>query len=174
VRSAEDTPFVAVREADLGGPDAAAVSALVRDYLLQTEAEKLREGVPTPTGGVLAGAYLAEVDDPATAYAGRRVLVAELDGVVCGVVVITRGPESEIKRLWAAAAVRGRGVGSALMDAASSAGTALRLSVWEWRTDAIRLYESRGFVNVVSWDSRARLVCMMRPAPHSAASTMRS
>lgn len=59
--------------------------------------------------------------------------------------------------------MRGRGVGSALLEAAVAATDGdVRLSVWDWRTGVIRLYESRGFAQVPSWDARERLVCMVR------------
>ena len=58
---------------------------------------------------------------------------------------------------------RGRGVGSALTDTAIAATAGpLRLSVWDWRSAALRLYGSRGFERVASWDERPRMVCMER------------
>lgn len=156
-----------IRRADLAGPDAAAVSAAVGAYLRQTEAEKHREGLVSVLLGesdALPERYRAEVDDPATAYAGFDVLVADVDGAVAGVVVASQmGGSAEIKRLWAEPAMRGRGIGSALLDAAvATTEGPVRLSVWEWRTGALRLYESRGFRRVLSWDGRDRLVCMVR------------
>lgn len=151
------------RAADLRGADAVAVGRLVEDYLRQTESEKVAHGAaPAPASDDLPAAYRREVEDPADAYADCRVFVAELDGEVAGVVVLRPDDEGvEIKRLWASPLVRGRGVGSALLDAAIAAGEGdVRLSVWEWRTDVIRLYESRGFVRVPSWDARPALVCM--------------
>ncbi|MFK0403123.1 GNAT family N-acetyltransferase [Microbacterium sp. NPDC090225] len=152
-----------IRTADLSGTDAVAVGRLVKDYLRQTESEKVAHGAaPAPASDALPAAYRREVDDPADAYAGCPVFVAEIDGEVVGVVVLR--PDAggvEIKRLWASPLVRGRGVGSGLLDAAITAGEGdVRLSVWEWRTDVIRLYESRGFVRVPSWDARPALVCM--------------
>ena len=41
--------------------------------------------------------------------------------------------------------------------------TALRLSVWDWRADALALYARQGFVEVPSRESRERLVCLRRP-----------
>lgn len=155
-----------IRRADLSGPDAEAVAAAVGDYFWQTEAEKRREGIPSEANddGTLPERYRAEVDDPATAYQGFHVLLADVDDVVAGVVVVAPlGDTAEIKRLWAAPGMRGRGIGSALLDAAvSAAGGAVRLSVWDWRDGAMRLYESRGFREVPSWDGRDRLVCMIR------------
>lgn len=155
-------PLVTVREADLSGPDARVAGELIRAYLVQTEREILSH-LGTGTA-VLSEAHEREVADLGGAYAGAAVLLAEVDGVPSGVVVI-RTSESELKRFWTAPGARGLGVGSALLDAAiaSCPGDA-RLSVWEWRAPALRLYESRGFVRVDSWEDRAGLVCMVRRA----------
>lgn len=159
-----------IRAADLAGPDALEVGAAVRDYLQQTEFEKsLQEpGSAHDPAAPLPERYLSEVDDPAAAYAGHRVHVAQFDGRVVGVVVLSpRDAVAEIKRLWAIPEMRGRGVGSALLDAAlrdaaDLGASEVRLSVWEWREGAVRLYESRGFERVPSWVDRERLVCMVR------------
>jgi ribosomal protein S18 acetylase RimI-like enzyme len=160
-----------IRTADLEGPDALEVGAAVRAYLQQTEFEKsLQEPGPEPDAAApLPERYVREVVDPAAAYAGHRVRVAQLGGRVVGVVVLSpQGAVAEIKRLWAVPEVRGRGVGSALLDAAlrdaeDLGASAVRLSVWEWREGAVRLYGSRGFERVSSWDDRERLLCMVRP-----------
>ncbi|WP_136056178.1 GNAT family N-acetyltransferase [Microbacterium sp. K24] len=165
MRADRDHPVI--RRAELFGPDGVSVSAAVGEYLRQTEAEKRREGIssePLGKSGALPEHYRAEVDDPVAAYDDFDVLVADVDGVVVGVVVVApRGGDAEIKRLWAAPALRGRGIGSALLDAAVAASDGpIRLSVWDWRIGARRLYESRGFREVPSWDGRDRLVCMIR------------
>jgi ribosomal protein S18 acetylase RimI-like enzyme len=159
-----------IRVADLTGADAVEVGSAVRAYLQQTEFEKRQqEGVVPDPDAPLPERYLREVDDPSVAYAGHRVLIAQLQDRVVGVVVLSeREGIAEIKRLWAVPAARGRGVGSALLDsavhaAAESGATEVRLSVWDWRQGALRLYESRGFERVPSWDDRERLVCMVRP-----------
>lgn len=176
VDAEEAVPRPLIRLADLDGPDAIEVGAAVRAYLRQTEFEKMRhvQGAAPDPAAPLPDRYLREVDDPAGAYAGCRVLLAELDGRVIGVVVHSeREGVAEVKRLWAAPEARGRGVGSALLDAALRDAAALgvaevRLSVWDWRDGAVRLYESRGFERVPSWDDRERLVCMVhRPRPTS-------
>lgn len=159
---------VDTREADLSGPDAAVVSALVRTYLLQTEKEKQEEGVAPGPLGSLPENYQSEIGNPAAAYAGYRVVVADVDGQPAGVVVVGGAPGAyEIKRLWAEPRARGRGVGRALLAAAiDSTDGPLSLTVWHWRAPAIRLYESLGFVRVASWDARPGLVCMVRnPEP---------
>lgn len=167
-RSEADRPLI--RLADLAGPDALEVGAAVRAYLLQTEREKNLHGQgSTPDSAApLPERYLFEVQDPAAAYDGCRVHVAQLGERVVGIVVLSvRDRVAEIKRLWAFPEVRGRGVGSALLDAAVAdavdlGASQVRLSVWEWRDGPVRLYESRGFERVPSWDDRERLVCMVR------------
>lgn len=157
-----------IRLADLSGTDAHEVGAAVRAYLLQTEREKSRQeggSAPDPSQA-LPERYRREIDDPAAAYAGHHVRVAQLGDRVVGVVVLSVSDDvAEIKRLWAVPEVRGRGIGSALLDAvlhdARDLGAArVRLSVWDWRAGPVRLYESRGFERVPSWDERERLVCM--------------
>ncbi|WP_053386606.1 GNAT family N-acetyltransferase [Leucobacter japonicus] len=141
-----------------------ALRALLADYHLETEREK---GMPVADVDALPDRYRREVHDPARAFADDRVLVAIDGGAAVGCVVL-RAPRSgisELTRLWADPAARGRGVASALVDTAAtharSIGTlALRLSVWEWRSPAIALYERRGFTRVDSWDERPQLVCM--------------
>lgn len=158
-----------IRVADLTGPDAIEVGSAVRAYLLQTELEKHQqeETVPDPAAP-LPERYRREVETPAAAYDGHRILLAQLEERLAGVVVLSeRDGIAEIKRLWAVPAARGRGVGSALLDsavhaAAESGAIEVRLSVWDWRQAALRLYESRGFERVPSWDDRERLMCMVR------------
>lgn len=83
------------------------------------------------------------------------------------VVLQPSGDDIELKRLGVAPAGRRSGVGAALLaDAAARAratgATGLRLSVWDWRTDALTLCARQGFVEVPSWASRERLVCLRR------------
>jgi len=169
-----------LREADLARGDAASVAVAVGAYLRQTEQEKADHGLTDPIDpdADLPEQYRREVADPAEAYAGCRVFVAQItdiaetpetpeiaDEIVGVMVLASRDDVIEVKRLWAAPAVRGRGIGSALLNAAVRAAPGgLRLSVWDWRLGAIRLYESLGFVRVASWDARERLVCMERIA----------
>ncbi len=152
---------VQVRSADLSGPDAPAVGALVEAYLFHTEGEKEAHlGGPSARYG-LPEQYREEVADPARAYADAAVLLAELDGVYVGVAVVQEvAGVNELKRLWVDPSARGRRVGSALIDAALGVrGRPVRLTVWDWRADAIALYRKRGFVEVPSWDERDRLLC---------------
>lgn len=159
-----------VRTADLTGADAAAVGGLVAAYLLQTEREKAAQLGGAPFSGVLPERYRREVDDPAGAYAGAEVLLADAGTGPAGVITVHRaGTAWEIKRIWVNPAARGLGVGAALLDAAlefaDGAGhDPVRLTVWDWREDAIRLYRRRGFVPVPSWEVRPRLICMERSA----------
>lgn len=157
-----------MRHASWDGADVDDVGSLVRAYLLQTETEKVEHDTAESSSsmGMLPSGYEREVADPRSAYAECTTLIAEVDERAAGVAVVRiTGGDAEIKRLWADPDVRGRGVGSALLDAALSlTDGSVRLSVWEWRTAAIRLYESRGFGRVASWDDRRGLVCMVRPS----------
>ncbi|KQO07533.1 hypothetical protein ASF06_13130 [Agreia sp. Leaf244] len=153
-----------VRPADLDGPDNAAVGRLVEAYLTQTESEKaahLGEGHDTKAHG-LPERYRDEVADPRRAYAGSVVSVAEVNGSLMGLVIVQRNEAArEIKRLWVDPGARGLRVGSALMDAAlTRRDLPIRLTVWDWRDGPVRLYRSRGFDLVESWDDRPRLLCM--------------
>ncbi|MCU1527075.1 MAG: acetyltransferase [Frondihabitans sp.] len=155
-----------VRRADLTGTDNEAVGRLVGAYLRQTEREKaFHLGLPEP-GADLPERYRAEVDNPARAYEHAEVFVAELDESPVGVVVVLEGSTvREVKRVWVDPRARGRRIGSALLDSAlSEEDLPLRLTVWDWRDDAIRLYRKRGFITVASWENRPRLLCMERPA----------
>jgi ribosomal protein S18 acetylase RimI-like enzyme len=162
-------PFIRDAQPD----DAAAIGEALQAYLVQTEKEKTEQGAGgclSPMGE-LPVKYRAEVEDPAGALSDCLVFVAELDRSVVGVVVVKPQAESvEVKRLWASPGVRGRGVGSALLDVAIVAAGSLpvTLTVWDWRQSAIRMYESRGFVQVASWDERPRLICMRRDVLHAA------
>ncbi|MFF5207043.1 GNAT family N-acetyltransferase [Streptosporangium sp. NPDC000396] len=145
----------------------AGLSELLAAYHLQTEAEK-----GTEVAGVaeLPERYRAEVLDPRAAFAGDAVLMASTGDTAVGCVVVAapREGRAEIKRLWVNPVSRGHGVASALVRAAldhareAGAGT-VRLSVWDWRTNAIALYEKLGFTVTDSWDDRDRLVCMEHP-----------
>ncbi|MFJ8861986.1 GNAT family N-acetyltransferase [Streptomyces sp. NPDC102451] len=142
--------------------------ALLAAYHLRTEAEK-GESVADVDG--LPDRYRAEITDPLTAFAGDVVLVALIGDAPVGCLVMTSlaGGQSEIKRLWTDPESRGRGIASALLGAALAHAAqngvdTVRLSVWEWRTGAIALYERLGFSVTRSWDERDQLVCMQRAA----------
>jgi GNAT superfamily N-acetyltransferase len=155
-----------VRRAILSGPDTAKVGRLVEAYLRQTEHEKAEHlpGAAFSDDDELPASYRAEAASPDAAYAGSSVYLAELGSAAVGVAVLRRAEDAtEIKRLWADPGARGRGVGSALLDAVlQEHREPVRLSVWDWRNAAIRLYLSRGFIRVPSWDARPRLICMER------------
>lgn len=153
------------------GPDSPGwlgLPALLTDYHLRTEAEK---GAPVAGVDALPARYRAEILDPRSAFGDDVVLVARCGDRSAGCVVVTApvAGRSEIKRLWTDPELRGQGIGSALLDAAlarageDGVGT-VALSVWAWRAGAVRLYERLGFAVVDSWDERADLVCMERPA----------
>ncbi|WP_329249305.1 GNAT family N-acetyltransferase [Streptomyces sp. NBC_01478] len=142
------------------------LDSLLAAYHLQTEAEKR-----TPVADVdgLPERYRAEISDPRIAFADDVVLVALSGSTAVGCLVVTAPVDgrSEVKRLWTDPAYRGRGIasellGGALAQAAESGASAVRLSVWKWRTGAIALYERFGFAVTESWDDRGQLVCMER------------
>ncbi|WP_329191971.1 MULTISPECIES: GNAT family N-acetyltransferase [unclassified Streptomyces] len=144
------------------------LAALLAAYHVRTQAEK-GESVADVDG--LPDRYGAEISDPRSAFAGDVVLVALLGESAAGCLVVTApsNGRSEIKRLWTNPEFRGRGIASALLGAALAHAVGngvdtVRLSVWEWRTGAIALYERFGFTVTGSWDERAQLVCMQRAA----------
>ena len=142
--------------------DSVSVSALLDDYLRQTEAEKVEHGL-APRTDRLPQRYGREVAHPAESLNGMRVILARADGEVCGIVVVSTSASgaSEIKRFWTTPAARGRGVGSALIsEAVRLAVRPVRLSVWEWREPAIRMYRNLGFAEAEPWDERERLLCL--------------
>lgn len=157
-----------VRRAIVPGPDSGQVGRLVGAYLRQTEREKAvnLSIPPVGEGAELPANYKAEVDHPGSAFENALVYLAEIDAEAVGIAIAKKvGTATEIKRLWADPHLRGRGIGSALLDAVLQESPELvRLSVWAWRAQAARLYESRGFVTVPSWDPRPELVCMERAA----------
>ncbi|MFS0718454.1 GNAT family N-acetyltransferase [Arthrobacter sp. 1P04PC] len=159
-----------VRTADLDGPDAAAVGRLVAAYLVETEREKAARLGGPPFSGVLPERYRREVENPARAYSGAAVLVADSGYGPAGVITVHRACAAwEIKRVWVDPASRGQRVGAALLDTAlkfvaANGHDPVRLTVWDWREDAIRLYRRGGFVPVPSWEDRHQLLCMERPA----------
>lgn len=139
--------------------DAETVGALVGGYLRQTEAEKGERGLAEET---FPERYGREIHDPETAFDGRVVLVAALDGEDVGLIVSTATASgTELSRFWTDPRGRGRGVGSALLTAAlRTVARPVRLSVWEWREPALRMYRAAGFDIVPSWDGRPGLVCL--------------
>ncbi|MDI5966433.1 GNAT family N-acetyltransferase [Streptantibioticus silvisoli] len=115
--------------------------------------------------------YRAEITDPRTPFAGDAVRVALLGDAAAGCVVPTSPPNGpwKIKRLWTDPDFRGPGIASAMFDAAlphaaENGVDTVRLSVREWRTEAIARYERLGFTVTGSWDERDQLVCVQRAA----------
>ena len=147
--------------------DAHDVGRLLEGYLRRTEREKhehLGADGPGPDAP-LQPHHLVEVHAPADAFADARILLAAPAGEAVGVVVVAprSGGVVELKRFWVDPAHRRAGAGGALLDTAIGLATGpVRLSVWDWRADAIRAYARRGFGRVTSWDPRPRLVCMER------------
>ena len=135
-------------------------------YHLRTQAEK---GEPVADVDGLPDRYRAEVLDPWTAFVDDVVLVALSGDTTAGCLVVTASVDGscEVKRLWTDPAFRGRGIASDLVSAAlahaeKNGVSTVRLSVWQWRTGAIALYERLGFTVAGSWDERDQLVCMER------------
>ncbi|MFJ8110896.1 GNAT family N-acetyltransferase [Streptomyces sp. NPDC096132] len=158
---------VAFRRLDQDPSAEAGLSALLAAYHLRTEAEK---GSPVADVEALPERYRAEILDPRAAFLDDVVLVALSGDTAAGCLVVTAPVDgrSEVKRLWTDPAFRGRGIASGLLTAAlaqagESGVEAVRLSVWEWRTGAVSLYERLGFTVTESWDAREGLVCMERP-----------
>jgi ribosomal protein S18 acetylase RimI-like enzyme len=146
---------------DQGGP-----AALLAAYHLRTQAEK---GEAVTDADRLPERYRAEVLDPRAAFADDVVLVASSGDTAVGCLVVTApvAGRCEVKRLWTAPEFRGRGiaadlVGAALAQAVDGGADTVRLSVWQWRSAAIALYERLGFTVTESWDERDQLVCMER------------
>lgn len=91
----------------------------------------------------------------AAAQSGRdRPLVAECDGVAVGLSWVKRDSEAtgdaELYQVWVAPHARGRGIGSALLDAATAwsreiGAHSLRLGVTWQDSAAVRMYRRAGF-----------------------------
>ncbi|MCX4717428.1 GNAT family N-acetyltransferase [Streptomyces virginiae] len=142
------------------------LAELLAAYHLRTEAEK---GAAVAGVDGLPDRYRAEIADPRAAFADDVVLLALSGDTAVGCLVVTApvGGRHEVKRLWTAPEFRGLGVaslliGAALAHAEESGAAAVRLSVWDWRTGAIALYERLGFTVTAPWDERDHLVCMER------------
>lgn len=113
--------------------------------------------------------YRVEVADPQAVFVDDVVLLALSEDTAVGCLVLTASVDgrSEVKRLWTDPAFRGRGIASslvsaALVHAAENDVSAVRLSVWKWRSGAIAVYERLGFTVTESWDERDQPVCMER------------
>ena len=146
--------------------DRSTVSRMLAAYLLQTEREK---GAEVTHASALPARYRLEVEDPASALRGCDVILAQLEDTDVGMAVVTAPARhrSEIKRLWTEPEARRQGVGRALVEscverAAQRGAHAVELTVWQWRTGAIAVYERAGFAQVESWDPRPGLVCLRR------------
>jgi ribosomal protein S18 acetylase RimI-like enzyme len=113
-------------------------------------------------------AFLEETHSPAAVAAelanpGRRYCLAEIDGALAGYCKLAI-PSSlaehhdaerpiEIKQLYTAPGLTGRGIGAALMNSAmiearKYGADAIQLSVWSGNTDAQRFYARYGFAKV--------------------------
>lgn len=142
------------------------LSDLLAAYHLRTEAEK---GTPLADADALPERYRAEVVDPRAAFAHATVFVALLGRRTVGCLVVAAPVDGgcELKRVWTDPECRGRGIASALVAAAlahcaEQGVDTVRLTVWNWRTGAIALYERLGFHVAEPWEAREHLVCMER------------
>ena len=145
------------------------MAALGEAYFLEASLRLAPPGEAVPDASALPDRHRAEVSDPQTAFANDAVLVALIGDAAVGCLVVTAAAEgrSEIKRLWTNPGFRGRGIATTLLEAAlahagENGADTVQLSVWQWRTGAIALYERLGFSITESWDARAQLVCMER------------
>ncbi|GAA2227914.1 GNAT family N-acetyltransferase [Herbiconiux moechotypicola] len=104
---------------------------------------------------------------PAPAEAAGILIAVPASGPAAGPTAGPTPDEVELKRLWVEPVHRASGLGRALLEAAAAGAPekALRLSVWAWRTDALRAYERAGFLPSPSWEERPQLTCLTRPAP---------
>jgi putative acetyltransferase len=142
------------------------LAELLAAYHMQTQAEK---GEAVAGVEELPDPYRVEIADPQAVFVDDAVLLALSGDTAVGCLVVTAAVDgrSEVKRLWTDPAFRGRGiafslVSGALVHAAESGVSVVRLSVWKWRAGAIALYERLGFTVTESWDERDQLVCMER------------
>ncbi|MFE1827684.1 GNAT family N-acetyltransferase [Streptomyces yangpuensis] len=164
-------PPAVVRSAGRLVAETAALTAMLTEYHLVTEAEK---GLPVADATGLPARYRAEIQAPRTAFADDTVFLAVDGGVPAGCLVVT-APDAgtaEIKRVWTDPARRGRGVATVLLRAALAHCAerdvaTVRLSVWSWRRSAIAVYERSGFRTTGSWDPREDLVCMEYDPPEA-------
>lgn len=146
--------------------DVGAVARLLADYLVVTEREKSGEAA----AAALPEKYRREVEDPVAALRGATVLVWTAPGdtpVACAVLTAATGGWSELKRVWVEPAHRGAGIAGAMVEeslaiARRRGDRGVRLTVWQWREAAIRLYERAGFAPAAQWDPRPGLVCLER------------
>ena len=97
----------------------------------------------------------AELRPPAGAF-----LVASVDGepVACGAMKSTAPGVGSLKRMWVAASARGLGLGRRMLVALESQArelgvTTLRLETNRALAEAIRLYESSGYVEVAPFNA---------------------
>ena len=89
-----------------------------------------------------------------------RFLIGRIDGSIacCGGVYLLEPCVAEIKRMWVASEVRGRGVGGDTLTelerlAGELGATAVRLDTNSVLTVAIAMYTSRGYVPIESYNN---------------------
>lgn len=132
-----------------GSADLPAIVAMLADDVLGRARERFEEPLPA----CYHEAFTAIEADP-----GTELIVAEIDGVIAGVLQLTVTPglshqgasRGTIEGVRTAAAFRGRGVGSALVlhaiaRARERGCRMVQLSTDKRRADARRFYERLGF-----------------------------
>lgn len=149
---------------DATAADVPALSALGRDSFVAKFGHMYR---PEDLAAFLAEthspeAVAAELADPARRYRLAE-LAGELDGALAGYCKLALPSTlaahdeavrpAEIKQLYTAPGMTGRGIGAALMDGALGearawGADAVQLSVWSGNTDAQRFYARYGFAKV--------------------------
>jgi ribosomal protein S18 acetylase RimI-like enzyme len=140
--------------------DVPALAALGRESFVDKFADLYR---PEDLAAVLAETHSPEAVAAELADPERRYRLAELDGVLAGYCKLAipstlaehdhaRRP-IEIKQLYTAPGMTGRGIGAALMDWAMAearawGADAIQLSVWSGNDGAQRFYARYGFAKV--------------------------
>ncbi|WP_019204401.1 helix-turn-helix domain-containing GNAT family N-acetyltransferase [Tsukamurella sp. 1534] len=138
---------VEISEADASSPPSRFAA---RAYYAEL-GERLRDGFDPAVGGAIR--------DTAITPPHGLLLVASLHGetVGCGALAFQDGGYAEVKRVWAAPAVRGLGLGRRLMaeleSRAADAGVrTVRLDTNRGLTEAIALYRRLGYREVDSYN----------------------
>ena len=109
------------------------------------------------------GRHFLELDVEEVAATAGCFLVARLDGIAvgCGAIrLFDDGAAAEVKRMWADPAVRGRGVGFAILGALEQrarllGATRLALETAAYLGPAVRMYERAGFRQCACWGAYA-------------------
>ena len=140
--------------------DVPALAALGRDSFVAKFGDMYR---PADLAAFLAETHSPDAVTAELAHPQRRYRLAEIDGALAGYCKLAI-PSSlaehgealrpiEIKQLYTAPGMTGKGIGAALMDwameqARAADADAIQLSVWSGNADAQRFYARYGFAKV--------------------------